>query len=47
MVGHMGNIAYRVGEKIYWDDESKKFNNEKANALIKPEYRAPWSLPVV
>ena len=47
MVGHMGNIAYRVGEKIYWDDEAKKFNNDKANELIKPEYRAPWSLPVV
>ncbi len=47
MVGHMGNIAYRVGEKIYWDDEAKQFNNEKANVLIKPTYREPWKLPVV
>jgi predicted dehydrogenase len=47
IVGHMGNIAYRVGEKIYWDDEAKKFNNEKANALIKPSYRDPWELPVI
>ena len=47
MVGHMGNIAYRVGEKIYWDDEQNKFNNEKANALIKPNYRDPWKLPVI
>ncbi len=47
MVGHMGNIAYRTGEKIYWDDEKKIFNTEKANALIKPEYRAPWKLPVI
>jgi hypothetical protein len=47
MVGHMGNIAYRTGEKIFWDDEKKIFNSEKANALIKPEYRAPWKLPVI
>ena len=47
MVGHMGNIAYRVGEKIYWDDEKNTFNSEKANALIKPTYREPWTLPVI
>ena len=47
MVGHMGNIAYRVGEKIYWDDEAKRFNNERANALITPTYREPWKLPVI
>lgn len=45
MVGHMGNIAYRVGEKLYWDDEQKKFNNAKANELITPTYRDPWKLP--
>jgi len=47
MVGHMGNIAYRTGEKLFWDDEKKLFNSEKANALIKHEYRAPWKLPVI
>lgn len=47
MVGHMGNIAYRVGEKIYWDDEQKKFNNAKANELISPAYREPWKLPTI
>ena len=47
MVGHMGNIAYRVGEKIYWDDAQNQFNNEDANALIKPTYRDPWKLPVI
>ncbi len=47
MVGHMGNIAYRTGEKLFWDDEKKLFNSDKANALIKPEYRAPWKLPVI
>ena len=47
IVGHMGNIAYRVGEKIYWDDEQKIFNNEKANALKTPTYRDPWKLPAI
>ena len=47
MVGHMGNIAYRTGEKILWDDEQNKFNSDKANALIKPTYRVPWKLPVI
>jgi len=41
----MGNIVYWVGEKIYWDDEQKKFNNTKANELITPTYRDPWKLP--
>lgn len=47
MVGHMGNIAYRTGEKILWDDEKGKFNSEAANKLIKPTYRDPWKLPVI
>lgn len=47
MVGHMGNIAYRTGEKLLWDDEKCKFNSEAANKLIKPTYRDPWKLPVI
>ncbi|MCG8309114.1 MAG: Gfo/Idh/MocA family oxidoreductase [Cytophagales bacterium] len=47
IVGHMGNIAYRTGEKIYWDDEQKKFDHTEANELIAPTYRAPWTLPKI
>jgi predicted dehydrogenase len=46
---HIPNIAGRIGENIlHWDDKAKRFtNSEKANQLITPEYRAPWTLPVV
>lgn len=44
LVAHMGNIAYRTGNKIYW--ENGKFRDDaKANAFIKPTYRGPWKFP--
>lgn len=44
----MGNIAYRLGRKIEWDPEKQEFRNDpEANALIKAQYRAPWSLPKI
>jgi len=46
VVAHLGNIAYRTGNKLFWDDEKKTFGNDaKANGLIRPEYRAPWKFP--
>src|SRR5258706_3731837 len=46
VVAHLGNIAYRTGNKVYWDDEKKTFGTDaKANALIQPEYRGPWKFP--
>ena len=46
MFAHMGNIAYRTGDKLYWDKAQQQFiNNPKANALIQPAYRAPWKFP--
>jgi hypothetical protein len=31
-----------------WDDDKNRFtNSEKANKLIKPEYRAPWIFPTI
>jgi predicted dehydrogenase len=46
---HIPNIAARTGESVLiWDDDKNMFtNSEKANALIKPEYRAPWTFPMV
>jgi hypothetical protein len=43
------NIASRTGEPVLqWDDKAGKFtNSDKANGLIKPEYRAPWSFPEI
>ena len=43
-----GNIAYRTGEKIYWNPETKNFgDNHKANELVNAYYRQPWHLPKV
>ena len=44
---HIPNIAARVEEPVLiWDDMNTRFtNSEKANQLITPEYRQPWSLP--
>jgi predicted dehydrogenase len=45
LVAQMGNIAYRTGEKVYWDDQKQLFNKAEANALITPEYHNGYSLP--
>jgi hypothetical protein len=45
---HMGNIAYKTGEKIYWDRKNQTFiDNPKANKLIKSAYNNGWKLPSV
>ncbi len=44
-VCHMGNAAFRTGDKIYWDGQ--RFDKDAANALITPTYRGPWKLPPV
>ena len=44
----MGNIAYKTGEKIYWDKENGNFGeNKKANNLITPKYNNNWELPKI
>jgi predicted dehydrogenase len=43
---HMGNIAYKVGRKIYWDSEAGSFKGDReANALLTPQYHSGWELP--
>ncbi len=45
---HMGNIAYKTGRKLHWDQETGQFTNDKeANELIKARYHNGWKLPVV
>jgi predicted dehydrogenase len=44
----MGNIAYRIGDKVFWSAEKNKFiNNDKANAMIQAKYHHDWEKPVV
>jgi hypothetical protein len=47
-VAHLGNIALKTGRRLYWDAENSKFiDDESANQLLTPTYRAPWELPKV
>ena len=44
----MGNIAYRTGSKVFWDNKQKQFvDNKEANKMITPVYHNGWKLPVV
>ncbi len=47
LVAHLGNIAYRTGEKIFWNKETQMASSAGANQLLKPTYRAPWEIPKV
>ncbi len=45
---HMGNIAYKVGRKIYWDEAAGRFKDAPdANELISVDYHNGWKLPKV
>ncbi len=42
---HLGNVAYRVGEKLEWDPKTLKATNApEADKYIKREYREGWEL---
>lgn len=47
IVSEMGNMAYRVGQRIHWDNEAKQFKEEAANKLMKLNYNPNWKLPKV
>jgi hypothetical protein len=45
LVAQMGNVAYRTGEKVSWDDAKQQFRTETANRLITPVYNNGYKLP--
>lgn len=48
VVAHMGNIAFKTGRKVYWDEASRSFvNDDEANKLMSVTYRGPWKLPEI
>jgi predicted dehydrogenase len=48
MYAQLGNIAYRTGDRVVWDDQKKLFvGKTPANQFIKPAYRKPWTFPKV
>ncbi len=45
-VAHLGNIAYRTGQKVHWDSEKERIiGAPKADELVGVHYRKPWKLP--
>jgi len=45
MNAHMGNLSLRAGERIHWNADKNKFNNDAANKLIKPTYHNGFVFP--
>lgn len=46
VAAHMANIAHRVGNvSMRYDAARGRFDNEQANALLRPEYRKGYELP--
>lgn len=43
----MGNIAYRTGEKLFWDRTKRKFTDRKANSYLSANYHNGYKVPKV
>ena len=45
---HLGNIAYKLGRKLVWDDATETFKDDReANALLYREPRKGYELPKI
>jgi hypothetical protein len=45
---HLGNISYRLGRKLVWDEATETFKNDReANALLTREPRRGFELPKI
>lgn len=47
LVCHMGNVAFKTGDRIYWDEATGLFKSEAANKLINIDYQNGWKLPIL
>ncbi len=45
-VCQMGNISYKSGSKVSWDEAKSKFNEEKANQFVNAVYHNGYKVPV-
>jgi predicted dehydrogenase len=45
LVAQMGNIAFRTGEKVFWNNDKQQFTTQTANKLITPVYNNGYTLP--
>ena len=46
-VCQMGNVAFRMGKKIYWNAASNKFTDDDANKFLAAAYHNGYTLPKV
>ncbi len=47
VVAHLGNIAYRLGRKVYWDKNVGTFkDDQEAKAMVAAQYHNGWKLSV-
>jgi hypothetical protein len=44
---HMGNIAFKTGKRVFWDEAKGTFTDAQANELAKAKYHNNWALPKV
>ena len=43
---HLANTSYRLGRSLDWDPKQEKFiNDNKANTMLKRDYREPFVVP--
>jgi len=43
---NLGNVSYRLGRRIVWDDEKgEAVGDKEANEMLEANYRKPWKLP--
>lgn len=47
VISQMGNIAYRMGQKIYWDKERRRFTDSQANKYLSSKYHNGYQLPKI
>ena len=48
MLCHLGNIAYRTGQRLEFDASTETFKNAPAaNDLLSREYRKGFELPKI
>lgn len=45
IISEMGNIAYRTGQLLHWDNNTLQFKEEEANTLARLSYSDKWKLP--
>ncbi len=46
-VCQMGNISYRTGSPVHWDESKGKFKEEEANKYLTAKYHNGYTLPAI